>query len=286
MIDRRLFLGALAAGAVTRGLPARIQDPARQESAFRTITYNVLALRGYPRTDDNAASLQRARAQMPERMAMELALYAPDLVTFQESPSRELVARVATALGFNFTYFEGGFPGTVMTPHEIVSSENCPLKNGERPDDLYTRHWGTARLRVHGEELALYSAHLHPNREELREREVTGMLEVMADDLAANRSVILQGDLNHRPDGPEYPRWVAAGLVDTFTAKGQGQPMTIRSNEPRSRIDYVWASGPIADRLSECRVLYEGAFRTNPEDPRSFALSDHIPVMATFEAGR
>jgi hypothetical protein len=140
MIDRRLFLGGLAASAVVRWLPARLQaqDPASQPTGFRTITYNVLALRGYPRTDENAAYLERARPQMPERMAMELALYQPDLVTFQESPSRELVARVADALGFNFTYFEGGFPGTVMTPHEIVSSENAPLiaarpRRGDRP---------------------------------------------------------------------------------------------------------------------------------------------------------
>jgi endonuclease/exonuclease/phosphatase family metal-dependent hydrolase len=138
---------------------------------------------------------------------------------------------------------------------------------------------------VHGEEIALYSAHLHPSSAELREREVTGMLAVMSDDLVANRSVILQGDLNHRPTGPEYPRWFDAGLVDAFAAKGRGQPLTIRSDEPRSRIDYVWASTPLAERLRECRVLYEGAFRTNPDDPRSFALSDHIPVMASFAAG-
>ena len=99
MIDRRLFLGALASAAATRGLAAPKQDPATQRE-IRTITYNVLALRGYPRTDDNEPYLRRAREQMPERMAMELALYEPDLVTFQESPSRELVARVAAALGF------------------------------------------------------------------------------------------------------------------------------------------------------------------------------------------
>jgi hypothetical protein len=38
----------------------------------------------------------------------------------------------------------------------------------------------------------------------------------------------------------------------------------------------------VAARLSECRVLYEGAFRTWPDDARSFALSDHLPVMAAF----
>jgi len=108
------------------------------------------------------------------------------------------------------------------------------------------------------------------------------MLKVMAADIRADRSMLLQGDLNHQPDGPEYRRWIDAGLVDTFAAKGIGQPYTIPADNVQARIDYIWAHGPIARRLTECRVLYEGAFRTNPDDPGSVALSDHVPVMATF----
>jgi hypothetical protein len=29
--------------------------------------------------------------------------------------------------------------------------------------------------------------------------------------------------------------------------------------------------------------LFEGSFRMNNEDPKGFALSDHIPVLADFE---
>jgi exonuclease III len=65
--------------------------------------------------------------------------------------------------------------------------------------------------------------------------------------------------------------------------KGTGQPLTVSSDRLRARIDYIWAHGPIAQRLTESRVLYEGAFRTNPDDPEPFALSDHLPVLATFE---
>lgn len=71
--------------------------------------------------------------------------------------------------------------------------------------------------------------------------------------------------------------------METFAARGLGQRYTIPSYKVQTRIDYVWAHGPIVDRLRECRVLYEGAFRTNPDDPGSIALSDHVPVMATFE---
>ena len=61
-----------------------------------------------------------------------------------------------------------------------------------------------------------------------------------------------------------------------------GQPLTCPSIGLRERINYIWAYGPIAKRLTNCRVLYEGAFRTYLEDPRSFALSDHVPVLAIF----
>jgi hypothetical protein len=112
---------------------------------LRTITYNVLACRGYPETDTNRERLRRARPQMVERFALELALYEPDLVTFQESPSEAMIAAIARAMGQEF-----------------------------------------------------------------------------------------------------------------------------------------WSNAVLARRGSAARVLFEGPFRTNPEDPRSFALSDHLPVLADF----
>ncbi len=42
------------------------------------------------------------------------------------------------------------------------------------------------------------------------------------------------------------------------------------------------SSVKLATRREASRVLFEGPFRTNPADPASFALSDHLPVMATF----
>ncbi len=51
---------------------------------------------------------------------------------------------------------------------------------------------------------------------------------------------------------------------------------------PGIRLDYFWVGGPLGKRLQSARVLNDGAFRTNPADPASFALSDHLPVMAKF----
>ncbi len=302
MINRREFLrvgGALAAVGLARPKLALVQTagkeagPKKAKPGLRTITYNVLACKGYPEVDANETLLARAQNQMATRIALELALYEPDIVSFQESPSEKVVASIAKQMGMRYVYFPGGwqgsldwpggFPGTIITRFNITESENCPLIRGQRPEKLFTRHWGRAVLQTDTEELAFFSAHLHPSKKDIRALEVTEMLAVMEKELRSGRSLLFQGDLNHKPDGPEYQRWADAGLMDMFAEKGVGQPFTIPSTTATSRIDYIWAQGPIARRLRQCRILFEGAFRTNPDDPRSFALSDHIPVMATFD---
>src|SRR5690625_7717065 len=70
------------------------------------------------------------------------------------------------------------------------------------------------------------------------------------------------------------------GWTDTHIAAGEGAGNTFRVDDPTSRIDYLMAYGPLAERITESRPLFEGAFRVNPDDPGSFALSDHLPVMA------
>ena len=68
----------------------------------------------------------------------------------------------------------------------------------------------------------------------------------MQADLSSGQPMILMGDLNHNPTPPEYPLWLAAGWVDTFTRKGDGKGLTFKSDEPYSRLDYVMAAGPSA----------------------------------------
>ncbi len=289
-IDRRRFLVVIGGTALASTLwptpAASAITPMRSSAALRSITYNVLACRGYPSTDDNRAILRNARKQMPARIALELALHQPDIVTFQESPAESIVADIANRMGMNHAYFRGGFPGAVISRFKIMETTNKPLAPGTGPDDikgLFTRHWGRAVLKTEDGDLVVYSAHMFPgDRVDIRAKEVTQMLSAMKADLESDRSMILQGDLNHTPDGPEYQRWVEAGLRDAFASRGAGDGFSIPSTEPRVRIDYVWAHGPLADRLTECRVLFEGAFRTNPHDLKSFALSDHIPVLAVF----
>jgi endonuclease/exonuclease/phosphatase family metal-dependent hydrolase len=108
------------------------------------------------------------------------------------------------------------------------------------------------------------------------------MLASMKDDLDAGRSMLLIGDLNHGPDTEEYELWIDAGWIDTFAKVGKGEGLTFTADIPKYRIDYVMATGPIANRIIESRPLFEGAFRLNVADEHSFALSDHLPQFALF----
>jgi endonuclease/exonuclease/phosphatase family metal-dependent hydrolase len=290
-IERREFLattGVAAAALWTK--PDEHVPPtaptAPAASGLRTISYNVLACRGFNGGKaGDAAAVRRMASQIPARIALELALHKPDIVTFQESPKEPVVADIAQRMGMDYVYFRGGFPGTVMSRFPIVESQNCPLAQGKRPSDLFTRHWGKAILRMEGADLAVYTAHLYPGVDghERRLREVPLMLAAMRDDIESGRPMILQGDLNHTPAAAEYQSWVDAGLRDCFEARGTGQDLTIPSTTPRKHIDYIWTHGSLPTALQECRVLFEGSFRTNPEDSTSVALSDHIPLLAVFE---
>lgn len=286
-MKRRNFIGkALLATtnfALTAGTLSAKNWQWFPEKKITTITYNVYAFQGYPKTDDTQFILKDVYGQMPERVALELALYRPDIVTFQEAPAEGEVRKVAEKLQMHYTYFQGGFPGALLTTFEIASAQNCPLVQKSEPGDLFSRHWGKALLKSKEEEIMIYSAHLHPSDDAIRAREVEEVLKVMEADAKDDRNFIFQGDLNHEPIQDEYAQWAQAGLTDCYRAKGVEQRNTIKSTFPNRTVDYIWVNQALTKRLLRCKVLFEGNFRTNPMDERSFALSDHLPVMAEFK---
>ncbi len=282
-ISRRGFCAALgAAGLSVTTVPAFADD--RTTRPLTVIAYNIYAGKGWP--DDRPLAKQAVRqGQMARRLAMELALYNPDIISFSESPSEAIVAEIAEHLGMHHVRFPSGgnWPGSLLSRFEIGDSENVPL-GYERPQELFTRHWGRATVQFpDGQPLIVHSAHLHPVPDAtIRLQEIAAMLRSMKEDLEAGRSMLLIGDLNHAPDMPEYQHWIDAGWVDTFAKIGQGAGPTIKADDPKYRIDYVLAAGPIAERIVESRPLFEGAFRLNVSDPAAFALSDHLPQLAVF----
>jgi len=285
MHTRRQFLhvaGSMS-GLAALGWPAFGQETKQQ---LRVIAYNVFGGTGWP---SNRLLTQEAMrfGQMPKRLADELALYEPDIINFSESPDEAVVKEIAEHLAMNYVLFPSGqnWGGALLTRFEIVNSENCPMVEGERPHDLFTRHWGMAVVQIpDGQSLIVHSVHLRAGQfPEIRKREISEILRSMKPDRDAGKSILVLGDLNHSPEQEEYNLWTEAGLIDTFAEVGEGKGATIKADLPQWRIDYVWAAGPIAQQIVESRPLYQGAFRLNIADQQSFALSDHLPQLAVFE---
>lgn len=271
---------------------------------IRSISYNVFGGKGYkginghelpPGEDSILVKAAREMGQIPKRIALELALYRPNIINFSESPREDVVAAIAETLNCDYVFFPGGnsgCPGSILTNYEIISSENEPLihQDGNHSKKLFTRHWGKAKLRLpDGKNLTVHSAHLRPFRKspddtEIRLAEIKEILDAVQDDIAnGSDSVLLQGDLNHVPDTPEYEALINGGLMDAFCIGGQGDGYTINSIIPTRRIDYIFCAGELSQQRMDCKVLFEGNFRMNTEDPKGYALSDHLPVLADFE---
>ena len=295
-ISRRRFCGAIGAssalgtssvlGASFAAANANLFAAKPKTGPLRVIAYNIYGLTGWPR-ERKLAKQAVAKGQMAKRLAMELAIHDPDIINFSESPKEALTKEVAEILGMNHVRFPSGgnWPGTMLSKFDIIDSQNAPIK-GEKHKELFTRHWGRAAVKLpNDEKLIVHSAHLYPTADpKVRLREIRAMIESMKSDLDAGRSMLLIGDLNHGPDSNEYKLWIDAGWIDTFATSGKGKGPTIKSDIPKYRIDYVMATGPIASRVVESRALFEGAFRLNINDKESFALSDHLPQLAVFDA--
>lgn len=281
-VSRREFCAAV--GTILTAANSNLFADNQQTKPLRVIAYNIFKLTGWP-SQRKSAQQAVANGQMAKRLAMELALHDPDIINFSESPNEELTQEVAELLGMNHIRFPSGgnWPGTLLSKFKIIESQNAPLK-GERPKELFTRHWGRATVEMPADEpLIVHSAHLFPTADPtVRLREIRAMIESMKPDLDAGKSMLLIGDLNHGPGTDEYKLWMDAGWMDTFAKVGNGNGFTIRSDIPQWRIDYVFAAGPIAERVVESRPLFEGAFRLNLDDDGSFALSDHLPQLAVF----
>jgi endonuclease/exonuclease/phosphatase family metal-dependent hydrolase len=251
--------------------------------ALRTITYNVLQCSGFwSRDAEKRASRAFAPAEAAERFASALAPFAADIVTLCESPSPAVTEAIAARLGLACVTFPSprDWPGTLMTSLEVLSVEHQPARAAE---DVFTRHRGAARLRLDdGAELALHSAHLHPNDDAVRAREQRALAATIREDLEGGRSVLLQGDLNHRPEMPEYAAWTALGLLDAAAGSDEAAH-SFRADLPMARIDYVWAGGALASRPVQARTLAEPPFTgVTGEADADPPLSDHLPVFAEF----
>lgn len=231
-----------------------------------------------------------------KEMGDELLKYDPDILVFEESPNEhpEAVQQVAERLGLQAIFYAQG--GALLTRLPVVESRcGIPFSGDPKPEELFPEAKGKfvarAVLSWAGQDLVLYMAHLRHKADSassaLRQREITQLVQAMKDDKRKGASLLVLGDMNHGPDGPEYRQWIDAGYVDTFGMKGRGVAETRlydgADKPPVKRLDYIFAAGPIVGQLLGARVLWEGRFRVDPDHPKpAYSLSDHVPLIGVF----
>jgi exodeoxyribonuclease-3 len=243
----------------------------------------------------------------------------PDVAVFCEVTAQTSFQAIARFVG---PYCAHSGPGRVRVA--IVS--RWPIVKADMFGPLWApQKWIAATIQPNdGPPIRVLAAHLVPQplwpcellrllqiRVLLRQlRSHAGLFQVLAGDFNA----LACGDPVRRDGAPRYvraqwwiqggmiPRWAlgrltAAGYTDCYRAchpKEEG--FTVLSWEPHARIDYVFASPALAERLRLSDVL-RGNERRRPSFRRSMAqllgsgvisdlggeASDHLPVWADFE---
>ena len=112
----------------------------------------------------------------------------------------------------------------------------------------------------------MIATHLHDPGDggDIRQMQVPSILEFWA----GRPSAVIVGDFNAQPGDPEIGMMLNAGLEDSFAQVGTGPGYTCPSNDPRWRIDYIWASPDLTP--------------SNLVIPQSTA-SDHLAVVVTVK---
>ncbi|MGA7676853.1 MAG: endonuclease/exonuclease/phosphatase family protein [Dehalococcoidia bacterium] len=84
-----------------------------------------------------------------------------------------------------------------------------------------------------------------------------------------NNNIVLLGDLNAEPSDPEIAMLYQAHFIDAAKKMDPELAYTFTSDNPHQRIDYIWVSFDLRNRIGDVQV------------PLSTA-SDHLPVVAVI----
>lgn len=197
---------------------------------------------------------------------------APDVLVVNEVPPypfvwRRRCRRLAEEWGMDLVV--GGRPSGSVGLLVRPGLEATPFHQEVlgRPPCRTWRGIVSAQVRVEGRLVGVVGCHLSPDHKDLRVRETAKVLRA-AETLPG--PVVLAGDLNERPGGPDWATLREAGFVD----HGSDDWLTFPAPAPVKRIDAVLVRG-------DARVLHHGDPGVDPA--LLAAASDHRPVLAVLD---
>jgi len=276
-----LWLGKLVTmgGTISTGgsftahesLPAQAAhaSPApRAESRLRLATYNIHWGMGA----DGVHDLERTAAVLKAIDADIVILNEVD-VNWRRSGNADQAAYLAAAAGYPHVYFgpalrtwaSGGlgvslYGNALLSRYPLQNARTVRLPAGPGREP---RAAVAAEVDLYGATLTVLGTHLGLNRAD-RLAQTARLVELAG---ARSGPVVLMGDFNAQPWAPEIRQLLAAGLVDAYDLAGDPGPgPTFPAANPSARIDYVFVSPDLADRVKAA-------------GPWPADASDHLPVV-------
>jgi endonuclease/exonuclease/phosphatase family metal-dependent hydrolase len=284
-------------------LDVLLRTPAAMDATLRVMTYNILF----------------GGAGRETLICEVVSAVNPDVAVFCEVTAQASFQTIASIVGPHCAHSGPGRVGVA-----IVS--RWPIVKADRFGPPWApQKWIAATIQPDdGPPIRVLAAHLVP--QPLWPFEILRLLQIQAllrqsrshaclfQVLAGDFNTLACGDPVHRDGAPRYvraqwwiqggmiPRWAlgrltTAGYTDCYRAchpKEEG--FTVLSWEPHARLDYLFASPALAERLRVSDVL-RGNERRRPSFGRSMVqwlgsgvisdlggeASDHLPVWADFE---
>lgn len=250
-------------------------------TTLRILSYNIL---------------EGGRGEHFDQVVEVIAATGADIVCLQEcngwpADGQALLRRAAERLGVAgwLCHSRSNYHLAVLTG--LVADRFVCWRDG------MNHSFGEVELRLSARRrLNLFNAHLDPHREETRLLELGLLLGRMWPKREA--LTLLVGDLNSlapgdfyrgaplatfhetNPDNTEVlqtevqERLRAAGWTDCYRTLHDDAGYTFSANGPFCRIDYAYASPPLAAHLTGCEVVGH---------PLTGEASDHLPLLTTFE---
>lgn len=222
----------------------------------------------------------------------------PDAVALLEANDYTNAQALAQQLGMELVF------GTANSEFHIAWMSRLPVKHTENHRRaVFTKTLLEIEVDWEGTPVSLFATHLHAGREREKEQyrisEVHAILDILR---GQTRPHILVGDFNslHLPDRTDIQTYLAtapnlgeehmneeqiprrvlpllldAGYVDCYRALHPDTPgYTYKLPAPFLRLDYIFISPSLRERLSDCDVI---------TTERAKIASDHLPIWAVFE---
>ncbi|WP_435021215.1 endonuclease/exonuclease/phosphatase family protein [Tundrisphaera sp. TA3] len=256
----------LAVGLMLLAAPAPAAEP------IRLATFNIHHAEG----KDGVLDLDRVAGVV--RGADIVAFQEVDVRFGERSKFEDQAERLGKALGGNVTFGgnlivgDGRYGVALVSRFPIVSSRNHPLPRSAGREQAEPRGLLESLLDVNGVKLRVFVTHLAHDSKEDRQLQIDAVRSIVA---AEPGPAILMGDLNLRPESPDYARLIAPApgktnpvFVDAWARAGEGPGATLGlGGKNPGRIDYILATPDIGEGFAKARV------------DTTARASDHQPVF-------